>query len=186
VPIELIAQRTIGPSLGAQSLAASLQAGLWSLLFVAVFMMALYRVAGVASLLALMVYLLMVLSLYKVLPVTLTLAGIAGFILSLGMALDANVLIFARMREELAAGRPPQGALAEGFRRSWPSIRDSHVTVLISSLVLWMFTTSLVKGFALTLGIGVVLSLVTSTIVTRVFLTRIITTRLGRYPRLFF
>ncbi|KKS01167.1 MAG: Preprotein translocase subunit SecD [Candidatus Yanofskybacteria bacterium GW2011_GWA2_41_22] len=145
VPIKLISQQTIGASLGAQSLAKSL-------------------------VIALMVYILIVLSVYKIIPVTLTLAGIAGFILSLGMAVDANVLIFARMREELKAGKTLNQAAHEGFSRAWLSIRDSHITTLIGALVLYIFTTSIVRGFALTLGIGVLTSLFTATIVTRNFL----------------
>lgn len=185
VPIKLISQQTIGASLGTESLSASLTAGLWGLLFVALFMIALYRLPGVISILALAVYTLAVLSIYKFLPVTLTLAGIAGFILSLGIGVDANVLIFARMREELAAGKPIVTAMLEGFRRSWPSIRDSHVTTFIGASVLYLFTTSIVKGFALTLGIGVILSLVTSTVVTRCFLTVVMQTRFQQYRRLF-
>ena len=119
---------------------------------------------------ALAVYVLIVLSIYKIMPVTLTLAGIAGFILSLGMAVDANILIFARMKEELAAGKQLSFAIKEGFSRAWLSIRDSHVTTSISAFVLYAFTTSIVKGFALTLGIGVLISLFTATMVTRLFL----------------
>lgn len=185
VPIRLISQQTIGATLGKQSLTDSLHAGLWGLILVVVFMIAFYRLPGVTSILALGVYVLLTLAVYKFLPVTLTLAGIAGFILSLGMALDANVLIFARMKEELAAGRPLNAALAEGFRRSWPSIRDSHVTACISAFVLYSFTTSIVRGFALTLGIGVVMSLFTSIIVTRSFLRAFATSRFGQYRRLF-
>jgi preprotein translocase subunit SecD len=126
-----------------------------------------------------------VLAIYKLLPVTLTLAGIAGFILSLGIGVDANVLIFARMREELKAGKPLPSAMIEGFRRSWPSIRDSHMTTFIGALVLYMFTTSIVRGFALTLGIGVILSLLTSTVVTRTFLQALAATRLSRWRWIF-
>ncbi len=185
VPIRLISQQTVGASLGAKSLSDSLRAGMWGLILVAIFMISLYRLPGLISIVALGVYLLITLSVYKFLPVTLTLAGIAGFILSLGMALDANVLIFARMREELAGGRPLVLALVEGFRRSWPSIRDSHVTAFISAFVLYAFTTSIVRGFALTLGIGVVLSLFTSIVVTRAILRACATSRLGQYQRLF-
>jgi protein-export membrane protein SecD len=185
VPIRLISQQTVGASLGAKSLSDSLRAGMWGLILVAVFMISLYRLPGLISIVALGVYVLITLAVYKFLPVTLTLAGIAGFILSLGMALDANVLIFARMREELAGGRPLALALIEGFRRSWPSIRDSHVTAFISAFVLYAFTTSIVRGFALTLGIGVVLSLFTSIVVTRAILRACASSRLGQYQRLF-
>ena len=167
VPIRLISQQTVGASLGKASLGKSLTAGVYGLLAVALFMIFFYRLPGVVSVLALAVYVLLVLAIYKVIPVTMTLAGIAGFILSLGMAVDANVLIFARMREELKAGKTLTQSIAEGFRRAWLSIRDSHVTTLIGALVLYVFTTSMVKGFALTLGIGVLVSLFTATIVTR-------------------
>lgn len=170
VPISLISQQTIGASLGAESLTKSLKAGVYGLVLVALFMIAFYRLPGLVSVVALMVYVLIVLSVYKLIPVTLTLAGIAGFILSLGMAVDANVLIFARMKEELAAGKNLQPAMREGFSRAWLSIRDSHVTSLLGAAVLYMFTTSVVKGFALTLGVGVLTSLFTAITVTRAFL----------------
>ncbi|MDP2647783.1 MAG: protein translocase subunit SecD [Candidatus Yanofskybacteria bacterium] len=170
VPIKLISQQTIGASLGAESLSKSLRAGLFGLLFVALFMVLFYRLPGVVSVFALLIYVTIVLAIYKFIPVTLTLAGIAGFILSLGMAVDANVLIFARLREELKAGRTLTQSVQEGFRRAWLSIRDSHVTTLISAVILYIFTTSIVKGFALTLGIGAVVSLLTAIIVTRTFL----------------
>ncbi|MDP3696792.1 MAG: protein translocase subunit SecD [Candidatus Taylorbacteria bacterium] len=170
VPISLISQQTIGASLGAESLTKSLKAGIYGLVLVAFFMIAFYRLPGLVSVLALIIYVLIVLSVYKLIPVTLTLAGIAGFILSLGMAVDANVLIFARMKEELAAGKNLQPAMREGFSRAWLSIRDSHVTSLLGAAVLYMFTTSVVKGFALTLGVGVLTSLFTAITVTRAFL----------------
>lgn len=172
VPINLVSQQTVGASLGVQSLNDSLRAGLWGLLLVALFMIAFYRLPGVMAVLALGVYTLIVLAAYKFLPVTLTLAGIAGFVLSLGMAVDANVLIFARLKEELHAGRPLPVAVHEGFRRAWLSIRDSHVTTLLGAGILYLFTTSIVKGFALTLGIGVLTSLLTATVITRTFLER--------------
>lgn len=171
VPIKLISQQTIGSSLGAQSLRDSLHAGVWGLVLVALFMIIFYRLPGVTAVLALGVYTLIVLSIYKFLPVTMSLAGIAGFILSLGMAVDANILIFARIKEELIAGKPLPVATNEGFRRAWLSIRDSHATTLIGAAILFLFTTSVVKGFALTLGVGVLASLFTSTVVTRAILT---------------
>ncbi len=167
VPITLVSQQTIGASLGSESLAKSLKAGVIGLILVALFMMLFYRLPGVVSVVALAVYVLIVLTIYKLLPVTLTLAGIAGFILSLGMAVDANILIFARMREELHAGKGLRASMHEGFSRAWLSVRDSHVTTLIGAFVLYAFTTSIVKGFALTLGVGVLTSLFTATIVTR-------------------
>lgn len=170
VPITLISQQTIGASLGSESLAKSLKAGIWGLIFVALFMILFYRLPGVISVFALFLYTLIVLTLYKIVPVTLTLAGIAGFILSLGMAVDANVLIFARMREELRAGKTLHNSIREGFSRAWLSVRDSHITTLLGALVLYIYTTSIVKGFALTLGIGVLTSLLTATVVTRTLL----------------
>ena len=167
VPIALISQQTVGASLGAESISASLRAGIWGLILVGLFMILFYRLPGIIAVAALGTYILIVLSIYKLIPVTLTLAGIAGFILSLGIAVDANVLIFARMREELKAGKGLNQAMHEGFSRAWLSVRDSHVTTLLGALILYLFTTSIVKGFALTLGIGVLTSLFTATIVTR-------------------
>ncbi|MBI2627208.1 MAG: protein translocase subunit SecD [Parcubacteria group bacterium] len=170
VPIKLISQQTIGASLGAESLAKSLKAGVYGLIFVAIFMVLFYRLPGIIAVIALLIYVLIVLSFYKLIPVTLTLAGIAGFILSLGMAVDANILIFARMKEELKLGKGLNAAMHEGFRRAWLSVRDSHVTALIGAFFLYSFTTSIVKGFALTLGIGVLTSLLTAIVITRGFL----------------
>lgn len=170
VPIKLISQQTVGASLGTESLNKSLKAGIYGLIFVALFMIIFYRLPGVVSVIALLVYVLIVLSVYKLIPVTLTLAGIAGFILSLGIAVDANVLIFARMKEELAVGKTLSQAMREGFARAWLSIRDSHVTTLLGAGVLYAFTTSIIKGFALTLGVGVLTSLFTSIMITRIFL----------------
>ncbi len=185
VPIQLISQQTIGASLGSESLTKSLTAGIYGLIFVALFMVLFYRLPGVISVVALVVYVLIVLAIYKVVPVTLTLAGIAGFILSLGMAVDANILIFARMKEELAAGKSLNAAMHEGFSRAWLSVRDSHVTTLIGALVLYIATTSIVKGFALTLGVGVLTSLFTATIVTRSFLYLVTGPWFEKHKRLF-
>lgn len=185
VPITLISQQTIGASLGAQSISASLKAGVWGLLLVALFMIFFYRLPGLISVIALAIYVLIVLAIYKFLPVTLTLAGIAGFVLSLGMAVDANILIFARMREELKAGKSLNAAMHEGFSRAWLSVRDSHVTTLLGALILYVFTTSIVKGFALTLGIGVLMSLFTATILTRKYLYLFVGSRLEKFRWLF-
>lgn len=175
VPIRLISQQTVGASLGAESVSTSLKAGIFGLLFVGIFMILFYRLPGLVSVLALGFYTLLVLTVYKLMPVTLTLAGIAGFILTLGMAVDANVLIFARMKEELALGKDVSPSIKEGFNRAWLSIRDSHVTTLLSAFVLYAFTTSIVRGFALTLGIGAIISLFTATVVTRTLLTAFVT-----------
>ncbi|MFH1769649.1 MAG: protein translocase subunit SecD [Parcubacteria group bacterium] len=178
VPIEIISQQTIGASLGADSLHKSLRAGLYGLLIVALFMIVFYRLPGLMAVVALLIYTVFVLTLYKLIPVTLSLAGIAGFILSLGMAVDANILIFARAREELKAGLSAPQAFAKGFNRAWYSIRDSHVATLLGSIILYSFTTSLVRGFALTLGIGVLMSLLTAVVITRSLLDLFLNTKL--------
>ncbi|KKR03137.1 MAG: Preprotein translocase subunit SecD [Parcubacteria group bacterium GW2011_GWF2_39_13b] len=170
VPIKLINQETIGASLGKISLMQSLLAGLIGLLAVAVFMMLWYRLPGLLAVLALLVYTAVVLAIFKLIPVTLTLAGIAGFILSIGMAVDANILIFERTKEELKSGKSLGGAIDEGFKRAWTSIRDSNVSSLITCLILFWLGTSVIKGFALTLAIGIVISLFSAITVTRTFL----------------
>ncbi len=185
VPITLVSQQTIGASLGQDSLSRSLRAGLYGLLLVAIFMILFYRLPGAISIVALLIYVVIVLSIYKLIPVTLTLAGIAGFILSLGIAVDANILIFARMREELKAGKTLAQSVHDGFQRAWFSIRDSHVTTILGALVLYMFSTSVVKGFALTLGVGVLLSLFTATVIARSFLRVFLTKRLENKHWLF-
>ena len=170
VPINLISQQTIGASLGNESMAKSLKAGLVGLLFVSLFMILFYRLPGVSAVLALIFYALAILAIFKLIPVTLSLAGIAGFILSLGMAFDANILVFERMKEELRQEKPLQIALEEGFKRAWPSIFDGNVSTLITCVILIGFTTSVVKGFAITLSIGVLVSMFSSMIVTKIIL----------------
>ena len=185
VPIKLISQQTIGASLGAESLAKSLKAGVYGLVFVALFMILFYRLPGIIAVIALLIYVLIVLSFYKLIPVTLTLAGIAGFILSLGMAVDANILIFARMKEELKLGKGLNASMHEGFHRAWLSVRDSHVTILIGAFFLYSFSTSIVKGFALTLGIGVLTSLLTATVMTKGLLNLFVSQRFEKLRWLF-
>ncbi len=170
VPIKLISQQTIGPSLGVSSLNKSLIAGLYGLLAVALFMIIVYRLPGIVSVLALLIYTLVVLAIFKILPITLTLAGIAGFILSIGMAVDANVLIFERFKEEIKSGRTFANAVEEGFKRAWTSIRDSNVSTLITCAVLYWFGTSIIRGFAVTLAIGVLMSMFSAITITRSFL----------------
>ncbi len=170
VKIALISQQSIGASLGEDSLTRSLRAVLIGLIAVALFMIIYYRLPGVLAVMALAVYAILVLAIFKLIPVTLTLAGIAGFILSLGMAVDANVLIFERMKEELKSGRSRGGSISEGFKRAWPSIRDGNVSTLITAAILFWFGTSMIKGFALTLFIGVLVSMFTAIIITKTFL----------------
>ena len=170
VPISLISQQSVGASLGQDSLVRSLWAGIWGTLAVAIFMLFWYRLPGIVSILALGVYSALTLFLFKTIPVTLSSAGIAGFILSIGMAIDANILIFERMKEELREGKSLDVALFEGFRRAWTSIRDSNVSSLITAFILYWFGTSLVKGFALTLGLGVIVSMFSAITVSRLLL----------------
>ncbi len=165
--IEIIQERTIGATLGQQSVNKSLLAGAIGLIIVGVFMIAYYGYWGLLASLALIIYSLIVFALFKSIPVTLTLAGIAGFILSVGMAVDANILIFERMKEELRAGRTRVQAVEIGFSRAWNSIRDSNVSSLITSVILFWFGTGSVKGFALALAIGILVSMFTAIIVTR-------------------
>ena len=185
VPIKLLSQQTVSASLGKDSLDKSLYAAAIGLILVSLFMIFFYRFSGLVAVWTLLIYVITVLAIYKLIPVTLTLAGIAGFILSLGMAVDANILIFARINEELRKGEPLKRAIYQGFSRAWLSIRDSHITTLIGALVLYTFTTSIVKGFALTLGVGVLMSLVGSLIITRTFLELSAGTRLERWTSLF-
>ncbi len=178
VPIQLISQQTVGPTLGAISLQKSLKAGLIGFLAVIIFLIIFYRVPGLLASLALGIYIALILSLFKLIPVTLTLAGIGGFILSIGMAVDANILIFSRMREELKQDRSFAVALEEGFRRSWPSIRDGNITTLIVALILFFLGTSFIKGFALTLSIGILVSMFSAIFITRNLLRIFVNTRL--------
>ena len=181
VPIKLINQETVGASLGEISLKQSLFAGLIGLLAVAVFMILWYRLPGLLAVFALFIYTAIVLAIFKLISVTLTLAGIAGFILSIGMAVDANILIFERTREELRAGKSLGGAIEEGFKRAWSSIRDSNVSSLITCLILFWLGTSVIKGFALTLAIGILVSMFSSISVTRTFLRLTTNTRVGKW-----
>ncbi|MBT4856939.1 protein translocase subunit SecD [Candidatus Uhrbacteria bacterium] len=170
VPIDLLSQQTVGPTLGQESLQASIRAALIGVIFLAIFMIAYYRLSGLLAVLALIFYISINLALYKWLGVTMTLAGIAGFILSMGMAVDANVLIFERLKEELKSGRDLPTAIDEGFRRAWTSIRDGNLTTLIAAAVLFSMSTSFIKGFALTLALGILVSMGTAIMVTRVLL----------------
>ncbi len=174
VPIELISQQTVGASLGQESLAQSLEAAILGLILVGLFMIIYYRLPGLVSVLSLCIYGIVILAIFKLIPVTLTLAGIAGFILSVGMAVDANVLIFERMKEELRLGKPLGTSIDEGFRRAWPSIRDGNVSTLITCVILYWFGTSIIRGFALTLFIGVLISMISALFVTKTILHLIV------------
>ena len=165
-----ISQETVGPTLGSVSLQKSLVAGIYGLLAVAIFMVVFYRFPGLLASLALMVYVAITLAIFKLIPVTLTLAGIGGFILSIGMAVDANILIFARMKEEIKSGKGLSHAIDEGFKRAWPSIRDSNFNSLIVCAILFTVATSFIKGFAFTLALGIIVSLFSAIFITRIFL----------------
>ena len=185
VPIELISQQTVGASLGNESMAKSLKAGLIGLVIVSLFMILYYRLPGLSAVVALIFYGLIILAVFKLIPVTLTLAGIAGFILSLGMAVDANILIFERLKEELKQEKPLTIALAESFRRAWPSIFDGNVSTLITCLILMGFTTSVVKGFAVTLSIGILISMFSAMVVNKIILKLVIKTKISKRLWLF-
>lgn len=169
-----ISQETVGPTLGAASLQKSLFAGLVGLLAVAVFMIVFYRLPGLLASIALVIYVALNLAAFKLIPVTLTMAGIGGFILSIGMAVDANILIFARMKEEIKSGKNISKAIEEGFARAWPSIRDSNLNSLIVCAILFIFATSFVKGFAFTLALGILLSMFSAIFITRILLQVVI------------
>ena len=165
-----ISQETVGPTLGSVSLQKSLWAGVFGLLAVVVFMILFYRLPGLLASIALVIYVAITLAIFKLVPITLTLAGIGGFILSIGMAVDANILIFARMKEEIKEGKSLSLAISEGFARAWPSIRDSNLNSLIVCAILFIFSTSFIKGFALTLSLGIVVSLFSAIFITRILL----------------
>ena len=169
-PVEILQVRTIGPTLGAENIQRSLIASLIGLALVAMLMIIIYRLAGLVAVIALSLYSLFNISFYALIPVTLTLPGIAGFILSIGMAVDANILIFERLKDELRRGNTLIRSIDSGFSQAFSSIIDSHFTTLISCIVLFNLGTGFVKGFAATLGIGVVLSLFTALTCTRVIL----------------
>ncbi len=185
VPIgDPISQTTIGPTLGIISLQKSLQAGLIGFLAIIVFLIIIYRLPGLLAAIALFIYAVFFISLFKIGSMTLTLPGIGGLVLSLGMAVDANVLIFSRMREELRAGKDLDLSIEQGFKRAWPSIRDGNMTTLIVAIILFSIGTSFVQGFATTLSIGILLSMFSAISVTRSFLISLAQTRLKRIKKL--
>ncbi|PIP58466.1 MAG: protein translocase subunit SecD [Candidatus Vogelbacteria bacterium CG22_combo_CG10-13_8_21_14_all_37_9] len=170
VPISLVSTQTIGATLGTEALAKGIKAGMIGFLIIAIFMILWYRLPGVVAVLSLSIYITIMLAIFKLIPVTLTAAGIAGFILSIGIAVDANVLIFERLKEEINNGKKISEALHDGFSRAWTSIRDSNTATILSSIILFWFGSSLIKGFGLNLAIGVIISMFTAITVTRTFL----------------
>lgn len=174
IPLKVITSETVGPTLGQDSLRKSVTAGLIGMSVVVLFMALYYRLPGIVADLALLCYALITYALFRLIPVTLTLPGIAGFVLSVGVAVDANVLIFERIKEELHTGRTLRQAIDLGWKRAWPSIRDSNFSTLITcGILFWFgntFGASIVKGFSLTLAVGVMVSMFTAIVVTRTFL----------------
>lgn len=170
VPIKLVQQQNVGATLGAQSVQKSVAAGLIGFMIVGLFMIIYYRLPGLLAVIALTIYTLLSLAIFKLFGITLTLAGIAGFILSIGMAVDANILIFERMKEELRKGKTLELAVADGFSRAWLSVRDSNFSSLITTFILGYFGSSIIRGFAITLALGILVSMFTAITVTRTFL----------------
>ena len=190
VPVKVVESRTVGPTLGEESIRKGLMAGLIGLGVVVLFMALYYRIPGLVADFALVIYALLVLMLFKLIPVVVTMPGLAAFILSIGMAVDANILIFERLKEELRAGRSLQQAIDLGWRRAWPSIRDSNTSSLITCLILFVFGStfgaSMVKGFSVTLALGILVSLFTAIIVTRTFLHIVLDrVKTAEHPRWF-
>ena len=170
VPIKLISQQNVGATLGLQSVQKSIAAGLIGFAIIALFMIIYYRLPGLLAVIALAIYTFLALAIFKLLGVTLTLAGIAGFILSIGMAVDANILIFERLKEELRKGKTLLAAVEDGFNRAWLSVRDSNFSSLITTFILAYFGSSIIRGFAITLALGILVSMFTAITVTRTFL----------------
>ncbi|MBA3678847.1 protein translocase subunit SecD [Candidatus Saccharibacteria bacterium] len=188
VPISIVEQRTVGASLGSESISKSLLAGIICLLAVVFFMIAYYRLAGVVASVALAIYTLINIDIFKLsvvtpFPIVLTLAGIAGFILSIGMAVDANILIFERWKEEVRSGASMPSGLDAGFKRAWTSIRDSNVSTLITCIILYNFGAPIIKGFAVTLALGVLISMFTAITISKTFLQMLMTTSFGTNER---
>lgn len=181
VPIKLISTQTIGPSLGAEAINGGVKSGIISFIIISIFLLVWYRLPGLVAVIALGVYVIIMLAIFKLIPVTLTAAGIAGFIITIGMAVDANILIFERMKEELARGRGVWDAMHEGFARAWLSIRDSNISSIITGIILYKFgSTSVITGFALVFIIGVLVSMFTALTASRIILYAISPSRTSR------
>jgi preprotein translocase subunit SecD len=190
IPVKVVESQSVGATLGADSVRRSLFAGIIGLVAVILFMLLYYRLPGLVADLALICYACIILMLFKLIPVVLTLPGIAGFVLGIGMAVDANILIFERLKEELRAGRTLHQAIDLGWRRAWSSIRDANISTLITCLILFIFGNtfgaSMVKGFSVTLSLGVLVSLFTAIIVTRTFLHVVLdNVKFAEHPRWF-
>ena len=187
MPIHLVSSELIGPSLGAKAIEAGVFAGIIGFLAVALFLIFWYRLPGVIAVVALSIYVAITLALFKLLHVTLSSAAIAGFIISIGVAVDANVLIFERIKEELKAGREVADAISTGFSRAWLSIRDSNFSSIITGIILFsVFSTSFVRGFAITFILGVLISMFSAIVISRIFLRAVATRSHGRLTAFLF
>lgn len=186
VPVTLISTDTIGPTLGSGAVHAGLTAGLIGIIAIAILLIIWYRVPGIIATISLAVYAIIMLALFKLIPVVLTSAGIAGFIISLGMAVDANILIFERMKEEIHAGKSLADAIKIGFDRAWTSIRDGNISSIISAVALYAFGTTLIKGFAIAFGLGVIISMFSAITVSRLVLIAVAGIGNGRIKRFLF
>ena len=187
IPVELISTQSMGASLGKDAVSASTNAAVVALIVIAIFLILVYRLPGFLATIALVIYTIINLALFKLIPVTLTSAGIAGFILSVGMAVDANILIFERMKEELKRGRELGDAIQEGFKRAWTSIRDSNISSMITAIILYTFSsTAVIKGFALVFFIGVAVSMFTAITASRTLLLCIKHDHAGKFLKWLF
>lgn len=190
VPIKLISQQSVGPTLGKISLEKSLIAGFYGLIAVGVFMILYYRLPGLIAVIALVIYTLLMVSIFKLssvtpMAITLTLSGIAGFILSVGMAVDANILIFERIKEEINKGKSLRVSAEEGFKRAWTSIRDGNFSTILTALILMILGTGFIKGFAITLLLGILVSMFTAIVITRLILQFVLVERMEKYKWMF-
>lgn len=184
VPITLASTETIGATLGDQAVHAGVFAGILGFIILSVFMIFWYRVPGIVAVVSLVIYCVIMLALFKLFGVVLTAAGIAGFILSVGLAVDANVLIAERMKEEMAAGAGAQEAIGHGFSRAWSAIRDSNIAHILAAVILFWFGTSIIKGFALVFGLGVIVSMLSAIVISRTFMLALginTNSRVGRF-----
>lgn len=186
VPISLLSKQTIGATLGGHAVTAGVKAGVVGFLLIALFLIVWYRLPGLIAVISLCIFVVTVLAVFKLIPVTLTAAGIAGFIISMGLAVDANVLIFERIKEELRSGKSISESIKLGFDRAWFSIRDSNTSSIITAIILYWFGTALIKGFALTLGIGVFVSLFSAIVITKIFLSTMTFVGEGKVARFLF
>ncbi len=186
VPISLLSKQTIGATLGVSATNAGVKAGIIGFLLVALFLILWYRLPGLVAVVSLSIFVVIMLALFKLIPVTLTAAGIAGFIISMGIAVDANVLVFERVKEELRLGRTISDSVSAGFSRAWSSIRDSNTSSIITAIILFWFGTSLIKGFALTLGMGVLVSMFSAITISRIFLKSLSFVKESKFTRFLF